>query len=351
MKHGQSATSQRIFGYDQRSIPSTDVNRMPFTGSRLPWYERAVQELTAPRRADNYQKLEQHMAHYMNVGKVPEALACFETAKESGFVMKRHHLELAVIAVLLQHGPSAAQTFIEAESGNIESSFKHYPELFRHIMDGVSTTEEELIKMAVLRFYEISSTTKNLRPKHHITATTSYRLILANKTRLALDLLTTVYMSKYRRLADISSVYMKMFLRAFANIENIQGVRWSILTVLSEGADVRRDFVVEARVVLARLKKAASGSNDAKLEYLNHITDLLEKKRKGDPAMQQFRSHHHLKRQSRQKVKGPVDEKLLFKQLDILPTIESWDEEHELMAALGHTGAESNLQEPLQALG
>ncbi|RMJ23642.1 pentatricopeptide repeat protein [Aspergillus sp. HF37] len=327
---------------------------MPFTGSRLPWYERAMQEMTAPRRADNYQKLELQMGYYVNVGKLPDALACFETAKASGFVMKQHHLELAVIAVLLQDGPSAAQAFIEAESESIQVSFKQYPELFRYLMDGFSATEEDLVKMAVLRFYEVSTTTKNMKVKHHITDSTSHRLLLAGKAHLALDLLTTVYQSQYRHLADITSVYMKMFLRAFANLNNLQGVRWCILSVLSGGTEIKRDFVVEARVVLARLKKATNKSSDGRVEHLERITDLLEK-HQGDPRMQQLRSRRHLKRQSRQMLKKPVDEKLLFKQRDIIPTIESWDEEYELMAALGRVGnspprwTESDFQEPFQA--
>jgi hypothetical protein len=354
-KHGQSATSQRILGYDQRSFPVADVNRMPFTGSRLPWYERAVQEMTAPRRADNYQKLEVHMGYYMNVGKLPEALACFETAKASGFVMKQHHLELAMIAVLLQDGPSAAQAFIEAESESIQNSFKQYPEVLRYLMDGLSATEEDLVKMAVLHFYEVNATTKNMKAKHHITDSTSHRLMLEGKAHLALDLLATVYQSQYRHMADISSAYMKMFLRAFANLNNLQGVRWCILSVLSGGNEVKRDFLVEARVVMGRLKKATNKSSDGRVEHLEHITDLLEKKHRGDPRMQQLRSHRHLKRQSRLKLKKPVDEKLLFKQRDVRPTIESWDEEYELTAALGSAGngpprwTESDLQEPFQA--
>lgn len=339
--HGRPASSQRILGYDQRSVPATDVNKMPFTGSPLPWYERLLSGLTPPRRADNYQKLSKQMEHFMHVGKMSEALDAFETAKRARLRMKQIHLELAMIATLLEKGPEEARAFMVLESQNVQELFTFYPEVFTLVMNCDDVSRGELVKAAVFRFYELCKTTKNLIVKHHITASASHRLILANKPDLALDLLASVYRSQYRRPADFTGVCMKMFIRAFANLGNIQGIRWCILTGMSRGNAVNHEFVVEVRRVLVTLKMPPDAASRAEKEYFERVADMLEKKGQGDPEMLQIRGDPHKKRLSRQN-RRPNHRKAMFNQHDIVPTVESWDEEYELEAALGISDSVEN---------
>ena len=332
-KYGSAATSNRVLGYDQRSLPSTDINKMPFTGASLPWYERSIEQgLTAPRRADQYQKLTKQMAYSIQVGRIPEALASFAIAKRAGFSMSQPHIELAVIATLLEYGLYAAQNFLSTESSTIQGLFKTYPELFDQIVEGVP--EEELVQAAVFRFYQLSESTKYMKVRHHITITTSRRLMLANKPDLALDLLISVYMSRYRKELDFGGVCMKMFVRAFAKLNHLQGIRWCILTGLSRTTAVSHEFVAEVRLILAGLKRALGASDGPKLEYLEQIGNMLEKSQ-SDAGAWKVHSNAHVKRSSRFKLRKPNDEKLLFRKADITRTIESWDEEYELDAALG----------------
>ena len=334
-KYGSAATSNRVLGYDQRSLPSTDVNKMPFTGAPLPWYERSIEQgLTAPRRADQYQKLTKQMAYSIQVGRIPEALASFAIAKRAGFCMSQPHIELAVIATLLEYGLHAAQRFLETESAVVQGLFKTYPELFDQIAEGVP--EEELVQTAVFRFYQLSESTKYMKVRHHIAVTTSRRLMLANKPDLALDLLISVYMSRYRRELDFSGVCMKMFIRAFAKLNQLQGIRWCILTGLTRTTAVSHEFIAEVRLVLAGLRRTLSATDAPKLEYLEQISDMLEKGQ-SDSGTWKVHTNPHLKRSSRHKLRRANDEKLLFRKADIVRTIESWDEEYELEAALGRT--------------
>lgn len=336
-QHGQAATSQRILGYDQRSFPSTDVNKMPFTGQPMPWYERSLLEcLTPPRRADQYQKLSKLMSHYMHVGKMPEAISAFQTANKARYHMKQPHIELALIATLLQYGLKAAQDFMQAESQRINSLFKSYPDLLAQISEGSSIDGAELLKAAVFRFYELSATTPDLQVKHHITASVSHRLISSNKADQALDLLTTVYMSHYRKSVEFTGVCMKMFIRAFASLDNIEGVRWCIMTGLSRRNAVNHAFVVEVRRILATLNTAV---DSAKMEYFEAIADMLEKKNQGDAEMMQLCCDPDRKRLSRRKPKGAIDEITMYDPHSIVPTVEAWDEERELEAVLDSAGS------------
>jgi hypothetical protein len=344
VKYGQAAASQQILGYDQRSFPLPEVNTMPFTQSPLPWYQRTLQDVTPSRPVDQYQKLHKQMTHYMHVGKMTEALKCFQNAKNARFQIKQLHVELAAIATLLEHGINEARVLVEAEYRNIRHLIRFFPQFFRQIMEIDPATEGELIKMAVFRFYQLCWSNKRMSVKHHITVATSRRLIAHNKPDMAVDLLTAVYMSRYRHTVAFDGVCMKMFLRGFAATDNMPGIRWCILTALARGSALNHDFVVEVQRVIGVLNRRfnpesltarEASKKTEQLEYLAHVADMLEKKSEGDPALWELKSNPSVKRSFRRMLKRPLDERRLYKETDIHETIEGWDEEYELEAILG----------------
>lgn len=344
VKYGQAATSQQILGYDQRSFPIPEANIMPHTHEPMSWYQRTLQAMTPSRPADQYQKLHKQMSHYMHVGKMTDALKCYENAKNAKFQVKQLHVELAVVATLLEHGLGAARALIEAEWRNIRHFIRFMPLFFRQITQIDSSAECEMVKLAVLRFYELCWSNKKMTVKHHIATATSRRLIASGKPEWALDLLATVYASRYRHSAPFDGVCMKMFLRAFAAVDNIPGIRWCILSGLARGGAVNKDFVVEVHRVMGILERnykpgslsaREATKQDEQLAYLGHIANLLEKKAEGDPTAWEIKSIPGVKRAYRRRLKRPLDPRRLYKESDIPETIEAWDEEYELEAALG----------------
>ncbi|KAE8154143.1 hypothetical protein BDV25DRAFT_148316 [Aspergillus avenaceus] len=344
MKYGQAATSQKILGYDQHSFPLAEVNTMPMTKGALPWYERTLRELTPSKPVDQYQKLHRQMAHYIHVGKMAEALKCYHNAKNAKFHVKQLHVELAAIATLLEHGLSEARALVEAEWLNIRHLIRFFPQFFRQITEVDPSAEGELIKMAVFRFYQLCWSNKRMIVKHHITVATSRRLIAQGKPDVALDLLSAVYMSMYRRSVAFDGVCMKMFLRAFAAMDNIPGIRWCILTGLSRGSALNHDLVVEVKRIMGVLHRKFDPSTlpsrevskkTEQLEYIDCIADMLAKKNKGDSAAWETKSNPTAKRMFRRMLKRPLDERRLYKEANIEETIEQWDEEYELEAVLG----------------
>ncbi|KKK21677.1 hypothetical protein ARAM_007223 [Aspergillus rambellii] len=347
-EHGRAAATQQVLGYDQRSFPLATVNKMPKSQASLPWYERTLKAMTPSKPVDQYQKLHKQMTHYMHVGKMHEALRCYQNAKNAQFQVKQLHVELAVIATLLEDGLSAARELIETEWKSIRHLIRFFPVFFRQITDADPSAEGELIKSAVLRFYELCWSSKKMMVKHHITAATSRRLIIRKQPELAIDVLTAVYTSRYRRVVKFDAVCMKMFLRAFASVGNLAGVRWCMLTSLSRGSALSRDFVVEVRRLMVALERdsapgelAEEATERAKqLRYLNHIADILERKCNGESEAWGVKTDLAVKKSYRRMLKRPLDHTRLYNQSEIQRTIEEWDEEYELEGVLGRIDIE-----------
>jgi hypothetical protein len=165
---------------------------------------------------------------------------------------------------------------------------------------------------------------------------------------MALELLTAVYMSRYRFAATFDGVCMKMFARAFAATDNILGLRWCILTALSRDSALNRDFVVEVRRILGTLSPPSAVDATAgpvtpeQLEYLHYIADLLEEKNEGCSPIWELKHDATLKQSSRQQLKQPLDARRLFNQSDVRETVKGWDEEYELESVLGRIDNDPN---------
>lgn len=326
----RATASQQLLGQDRRSFLPVTNN----LGAQFPdaWYKRTVDEITKPSRpVDQFQKLHHQMIYYMHMGKMGDALQCFQGAKHAGFHFKPLEVELAAIATLLEHGPSAAQTLLEGPWT------KSLPIFYRQIKDLDPSAEDEVVKLAVFRFYKICWLTRRMVIKHNITASTSRRLIASNKPELALDLLVAVYTSKYGRLKEFDAVCIKMFLRAFTATNNFAGMRWCILTAISRGSALSRDLAVEVDRVLGIVRREdTSSEKKIQLRYLDFAASVLHGKCNGDPKYSELRGNAELKKSFRRRLKGYGNkydmwrgQAKLFKQ-----AIEEWDEEYELEKVL-----------------
>ncbi|KAJ9317393.1 hypothetical protein DTO271D3_2214 [Paecilomyces variotii] len=343
VKYGQSATSQQILGYDKRSFPMPEVNKMPFTAAPLPWYERLMEDVVPSKSIDQYQPLDRQMAHYIHAGKMTEALKCFQKAKGAQLQLKPLHVELAATATILEHGLVAARELVETEWKGIKNQTSLYPLFFQQIMEVDPSNEAEVAQLAVFRFYELCWEHPRLIVKHHITVGTSRKLILQNKPEVALQLMKAVYISRHGREQKFDGTCMKMFARAFATTNNRAGIRWCILTALSRDTALNHDLVVEIRRIVASLrtepelaqKKGKSPPRYVmrRLRYLDHLeflATLLENKSKGDPALLQLRANRAKRRFIHANNIKPEHEQATFDFSDVKEIVESWDEEREL---------------------
>ncbi|KAL4737877.1 hypothetical protein BDV11DRAFT_190762 [Aspergillus similis] len=339
----RATASQQLLGHDQRTNWRQSNHTVEQAYFADGWYERTVHELTGPSRSiDDYQNLQTQMIYYIHAGKMAEALQCFQDARVSGFELKPQEVELALIATLLSQGLGAAQALVEVEVEWIE----WLPIFFRQIKDMDPSAESEFIQLAIFRFYRIRWMRRSMMVTHNITAATSGRLIASNKPEMAIDLLVSVYRSKYGRLKAFDAVCMKMFLRAFAATENLRGIRWCILTALSRDSALSRDFAVEADRVLGVLRRESVGISmnlqKAKLradqlKTLTYLGEVLHKKFEGCFKPGVWNVNYGLKKAKRRELKTPSaniwnldHNKKKQAQSKIQGIVNSWDEEYEL---------------------
>lgn len=347
VKYGQSATSQQILGYDQRSVPLPEIHLMPGTQSEPSWYKRTMEDVLPPRTADQFQRLDKQMSYHMHAGNTKDALKAFQDAKAGGFQFKLVHVELAVIATLVERGLDAARALVEEELRTIRHASPFFPLFFRQVTECEPADESEVIKLAVFRFYQLCWETPLLLVKHHFMISTTRQLIRRDQYDAALDLLTTVYKSRWGRRDKFDGTCMKQFVRAFAAKDRLKGVRWCILTGLSRGSALNKDFVVEVRRVLAALRlkplrqqKMQGKAREAYLRYLDFLADLLEKKHEGLPEMRELRMNRSEKRRGRKLKEWTAgSDRLRCDLASVRRIVESWDEEFELERLSGPPSA------------
>ncbi|RAL07982.1 pentatricopeptide repeat protein [Aspergillus homomorphus CBS 101889] len=341
VKHGQSQASQRILGYDKHSFPSPEVNRMPFTEDSLPFFKRMKQETLPSKRVHQYQKLDRQMSHGMHSGKFLSALRSYEDAKRARFQLKQVHVELAVISTILEKGIEPARALIEEDWGNIRALTRFLPQFFRVVNEIDTQATGEHIKIAVLRWYDICTERPNLTPKHHLLVSVCRRVITQDDPKLALELLSTVYASKYRKIIPFDGVCLKMFLRAFANTDNPLGVRWCLLTALT-WREVHEDFLIELRSFMGRLRHHSDSHLEKyhylleREEYITHLANLvMQKFQSGEGTTWDVHHNPSYKKNKRELLKRPLNADRIYVIENVERTVPQWDEEYELEAALG----------------
>ncbi|KAI9372519.1 hypothetical protein BJX61DRAFT_439249 [Aspergillus egyptiacus] len=383
--HKRLTLSESFVGYSQDSHQPESLNANP-DDLQFPmsWYHTTLEELTQPSRpVDQFQKLHKRMYHYMHAGKMAEALECFEGAVNANHELNQVHVELAVIATVLELGLDAAQKLVKENLPSFQPN-DHLPIFFRQVIAVDPSAEAEITKLAIFRFYHLCWWNRRSTVKHNILTSTVRRLVESNKPGIALDLLVAVYMSKYGRAVSFDGVCMKMFLRVFAALDNLAGIRWCLLTAFARGSALNRDFMVEVYRVLGMLERDYNSSSseaplhldDLKklsvfqeieqvpnwrevkgqpnwresevalrrmeaLRYLTFVARRLGKKCAGQDFLD-VKSNPSAKKSLRRALKRPLNGREFVRFTNLVQDVELWDEEFELDKVLGRIDLDEN---------
>ncbi|CRL31104.1 Pentatricopeptide repeat [Penicillium camemberti] len=311
-------------------------------------FPRTVSEMVAAKTPSLYVPLHKRMEHFINMGRHTDALAIYHHATTGGYIIKPLHLKLAVIAALLsckKTGLPNARRLITSEwdywkntpALRYSKRFTSWiPIFFQRVMevDPEAIGYGGLIKMAIFEYYDICANTNGLMVKHFCATSSSRYLIGGGTPEIAVDLLTTIYQSRWRLSHGFDQVLLKMLLRGFAKVHNFKGVWWCIMTVLSRNEPINQDFVVEATSQLGSLENAikSSGSYDAagQVLVLRQIVGALEAKFEGDSYWSAIHGHPELKRSNRSKPFKVTEQQHLLPTTDLGELIMNFDEEWEL---------------------
>lgn len=273
-KFGLAAASQKILGYDRNSYPDNEAYKMPGNHEPTAWMRKAMQMIDPAKPINQFVSLQKQMIHCMQTGKWSDALDVYTTAKYAGKVMKQIHVELAVTACIMQNGfTSEARTFLDDNTEIIRKFGRAVQPLF--FQQIVQADEDAALKLAVLNFYSILET-KMYRFKHHVTVAAATQLVAKGSHKEAIDLLGSVYKSRFGLTLKFDGVAMKLFVRAFAGDGNLEGVKWGIYSALKRPSGLGRDFVVEVHRILAALRSRPILHPDQTEEWYYSELDRLD---------------------------------------------------------------------------
>ncbi|CAI7646321.1 unnamed protein product [Penicillium glandicola] len=311
-------------------------------------FPQTVSEMVAAKSASLYVPLHKRMEHFINMGRHKDALSVYNDATTGGYVVRPLHLKLAVIAAILScknTGLANARRLITSEwdywknvpSLRYSKRFTSWtPIFFQRVMevDPEAIGHGGLIKMAIFEYYDVCANNNGLSVKHFCATSSSRYLIGGGTPELAIDLLTTIYQSRWRLSHGFDQVLLKMLLRAFAKVRNLKGVWWCIMTTLSRNEPINHDFVVEATSQLGSLENAirSSSSYDAagQVLVLRQIVGALEAKFEGDSHWSAISVQPEWKRLNRSKAFKLTEQQHLLPTTDLGELIMNFDEEWEL---------------------
>lgn len=346
-KFGYAAASRRILGFDRASFPHDESRKMPWSHEDTTWYRQALSMREPPQFLDHYATLHRHMFHCLCAGKFGVVLSLYHTAKQSAKVMKRIHLELAIIANVMLYGcTSEAKILLEGERdfkfGRPASS-----QLFQTVLQADTMAGLDAYRFALLSFYLVRE--QRLLPvTHSLLVGTSMKLILRGEPQTAAELFRVVNQSKYGAMTPFDIPALKMLVRAFANAGNRKGIRWALISSLKRKSARDPNLLVEYYRTVGRLQSTESepeiseqlelgasrleelvAAIDARLRY---DTKLAQDKRTGVEAAR-IKDYYYAGEQSESASTTEISGKKVFEEKHLKATLAklgTWDERAEL---------------------
>ncbi|KAJ5777005.1 hypothetical protein N7520_000251 [Penicillium odoratum] len=339
-QYGMVSMSRRIMGVGAEYY-NIEKDKLTPIGDQAKRTEGQIVKTLSKSSVNLYVPITKRMEHYIHVGKFTEVQDLFQQGLDRGFSPKPLHIQLVIIATLLHKGMgglSDAKHIIKKHWTEFtkrpsyrytERTPRFVPIFFQQVMqlDRRLVSESTLIKLALFEFYEVCARTERFTVKHHCSAAVARRMIALHRPLVAVNLLTAVYMSKWRKNYGFDHVQLKMFIRAFTYVNNPRGVWWCMMTHLARAEPIHRDFLVEVERLTSVWESRFSPTT---METLRGLISVLKQKHDGSQYWMEINADPERKKQARAQLYKPPGKAL---ELPISTTIEEaiveFDEEME----------------------
>ncbi|KAJ5908271.1 hypothetical protein N7495_000953 [Penicillium taxi] len=348
-QYGSAASSRQILGSSANSLKLTYRSVLePIHRNADETYRESLENLATRKSIDYYVPLEHRMAGYIHAGKYTEALDIYERGNKQGYAIRPIHLKLATIAAIFADERSLELKGLKYARQIIRQDWPYwcklptvrfspkYPNvlpIFFQTLDqinGKAAGATTLLKLALMEFNNICFEEPHLTVKPHASTSLARFLIKTNRERAAINVLTTVYLSKWRKMYGFDQIQLKMLLRAFTLTQNRRGIWWCMMSVLSRKGTPNKDFVVELQRLMPRIRINVSRLGfDDDVEVLQDIFVAILEKQKGLGDWSQISVDQALKDISRTQTHISPDETTNLPTLPLRDTIMSFDEERE----------------------
>lgn len=312
------ATSRRIQGASVELYSGTpNSNDMALINQSARYeYPNTMNSLVSKAPIEIFVSLSKNMEVCIHAGRFGDATEKFWEAVDRGFVIKPVQMQLAVIATLLHKGNRGLED-VRHLINTQWTAWTNLPKLrtrpqnpivmplmFQKIMqlDPKYATDSLLIKTAIFEFFELCSSSARFRAKNHAAMTVCRRLIETQRSGLAVNILTTIYLSKWRKIYGFDQVPLKMFMRAFAYSNNPRGVWWCMVTTLCRKEPPAPFFIAEIKKLMPVMEESFDA---ASLRAVDHVYHALQQKLEGNPKWAKTHRTPEEKRKTRAQMVSP----------------------------------------------
>ena len=224
--------------------------------------------------------LDHNMIMAISLHRPAEAVQLFlESLSSAGSQHSESSLSIAVDASLRANNgyPGQAQQLLheaEAIGMDVTGGSQHF--LLQRLRMHRGEYSQHRLTDVVLKFYKsLLAIGKN--PRHHICIAAAEHLIYSGRAEGGIQLLSLILKSDYAERLPMDIVAMTTFMKGYAQIGHLQGIRWVVDKVLGE--DMRIDAVFchemgEARKPLTELFERPGLSEESKQQVQDAITQL-----------------------------------------------------------------------------
>ncbi|KAJ5177126.1 uncharacterized protein N7482_003003 [Penicillium canariense] len=348
-QYGTVASNRRVMGSGADNYSLRDNVLQPIHLDAGETFPETMKNLVVKKSMNTHMSLSKRQEHYIHAGNFRKAISCFHQANKSGYSIKPIHIQLAVIAMVLEDGISGLETtqkFIKTEwtywsripRTQFSPRFPRFvPIFFQQILqvERGLTRQPTLIRMALFEFYKLCDDTPKLNVKHHASVAMSRRLIMKGHPNTAIKVLTAIYLSKWRKSHGFDQVQLKILMRAFATLRHVRGMWWCMMTVLSRNEPILYDFVVEAKrlmpMVEAYHQQDSRPQKEHNIKSLMMVMSALDEKAAGRLFWKDLHACPEKKVQNRAKVALQTQEEHgWLSSMSIEAMVEVFDEEMEM---------------------
>ena len=227
-------------------------------------------------------QLDHHMVTAISLHRPAEAVELFrENLSSTGVQHSGASLSIAVDACLQANNGSrepAYNLLREAAAAGVNTT-RAFEQILLHRMrkHRFDHSKPRLTKM-VLRFYK-SLGAIGLHTKHHLSVAAAEHLIHCGRAEGGIELLSLIYYSAYAEQVPMDIAAMSVFVKGYANIGHLQGIKWVVEKVLGENMRIELPFCLalgDARKPLRKLLETPGLSADTKQRVQEAIAQLKD---------------------------------------------------------------------------
>ena len=195
-------------------------------------------------------------------------------------------LEIAIEASLRLHPgdkSNAELIMSNAQRAGMNASCAMGPMLIRQMRNLNPSDKSNVAKLrrAVIDYYRMNDE-QGWHVKHHVGITAASALIRNRHAAQGINILCTVYNSKWTTDRPLNIVAMTVFLKGYIAIQSIAGIQWVVRTVMDRDMRISKRFLYQLRLSVnisrSRREKLERLSGSSAQQLLRSLVDIVQER-------------------------------------------------------------------------